>query len=109
MAGLKGKIAQAAGNTNVPTPKPKTLKDQIEALVPQLARAAGNNVSADKMARLALTEIRKNRTLALSTPESFLGALMTCTQMGLEPGPHGHAYLLPFKNKGVVETQLIIG
>lgn len=106
-AGLKDKIAAAAGSVTVA--KPKTLKDQIEALVPQLARAAGNNISADKMARLALTEIRKNKNLALSTPESFMGALMTCAQMGLEPGPHGHAYLLPFKNKGVYETQLIIG
>lgn len=105
---LKDKIANAAGS-NLPAQKPKTLKDQIEALVPQLARAAGNNVDPDKMARLALTEIRRNKTLALCTPESFLGGLMTATQMGLELGPHGHAYMIPFKNKGIYEVQFIIG
>jgi recombination protein RecT len=100
---------QSGAGSNVPAQKPKTLADQINAMVPQLARAAGNNIDPDKMARLALTEIRKTPLLAQSTPESFLGALMTATQLGLELGPTGHAYLLPFKNKGVVETQFIIG
>ena len=105
---VKDKLAGKNGAITTAT-KPKTLADQINAMVPQLARAAGNNIDPDKMARLALTEIRKTPLLAQSTPESFLGALMTATQLGLELGPTGHAYLLPFKNKGVVETQFILG
>lgn len=31
-------------------------------------------------------------------PESFLGALLTASQLGLEPGPLGEAYLVPYGN-----------
>ncbi len=35
---------------------------------------------------------------------------MACSVLGLEPNtPLGHAYLIPFKNKGIYECQLIIG
>jgi recombination protein RecT len=105
-ASVKDKLA---GKGNAVATKPKTLADQVNLLVPQLARAAGNAIDPDKMARLALTELRKNPLLAQSTPESFLGAIMTATQLGLELGPTGHAYLVPFRNKGMMETTFIIG
>lgn len=72
----------------------------------QIAAALPKHVSPDRMSRMALTEIRKNQALARCDPYSFIGALIQCSQLGLEPGSGlGHAYLIPFKN----QVQLVVG
>lgn len=85
----------------------------LETIKPQLGRAIPRGgLSADRLARIALTEVRRTPLLAKCTTDSFGGALMTCAQLGLEPGAAtGEAYLLPFKNgkTGQYEVQLIIG
>ncbi|MDE9455687.1 recombination protein RecT [Xenorhabdus bovienii] len=86
----------------------------------QLANALPKHLTAERMIRIVTTEIRKNPDLGLCNRDSFIGAVVQCAQLGLEPGNAlGHAYLLPFKkNKRnsdgtwVVEridVQLIIG
>lgn len=85
----------------------------------QMALAMPKHMTADRLARIALTEVRKVPKLATCDQVSFLGAIMQCAALGLEPGGAlGHAYLLPFdKNKKVngqwvkdkTEVQLIIG
>ena len=51
-----------------------------------------------------------NPKLAQTTPQSFLGAMMTAAQLGLEPNtPLGQAYLIPFKNHGTLECQFQLG
>lgn len=63
-------------------------------------------------ARIALTEIRKVPKLADCDQTSFLGAIMQCAQLGLEPGGAlGHAYLIPFENrrKNITEVQFVVG
>src|SRR6185436_81681 len=59
----------------------------------------------DRIARIALTEVRRVPKLAACTPASFLGAVMTCAQLGLEPGLLGEVYLIPRRN----EVTMIIG
>src|SRR5258708_3628482 len=61
-------------------------------------------MNADRMARLALTVLRKTPKLANCTAESFAGSLLTAASLGLEPG-NGEAYLVPYGK----ECQLIIG
>lgn len=80
----------------------------------QMALALPKHLDADRLARIALTEIRKVPALAQCNQESFLGAVMQCAQLGLEPGNTlGHAYLLPFGNgkakDGLANVQLIVG
>jgi recombination protein RecT len=78
----------------------------------QMALALPKHVTADRLARVALTEVRKNPALARCDQHSFMGALMTCAQLGLEPGgPLGHAYLIPFENRRAnrTEVQFIVG
>lgn len=59
---------------------------------------------------MVLTALSKDNKLASCTPNSFLGAMMQAAQLGLEPNtPLGQAYLIPFKNKGVLEVQFQIG
>lgn len=78
----------------------------------QMALALPKHMTADRLARIALTEVRKVPALAKCDQASFLGAIMQCAQLGLEPGGAlGHAYLLPFENrkKGITEVQFIVG
>jgi recombination protein RecT len=91
--------------------EPKTIAQFIEVMKGEMARALPRHLNADRLARIALTEVRRTPLLARCTQESFGGALMTCAQLGLEPGMTGEAYLLPFRNskKNCYEVQLIIG
>jgi recombination protein RecT len=75
-----------------------TLAQLIEQMKPEIARALPRHMSPDRMARIATTVLRQTPTLARTTPESFLGALMTASQLGLEPGPTGDAYFVPYGN-----------
>jgi recombination protein RecT len=78
----------------------------------QIALALPRHITADRLARVALTEIRRTPALARCDPASLLGAIMTCAQLGLEPGgPLGHAYLVPFENRraGRTDVQFILG
>lgn len=96
----------------------KSRADSIAALLNdprikrQIAIALPRHVTADRLARVALTEIRRNPCLARCDQASLLGAIMLCAQLGLEPGgPLGHVYLVPFENKktGRQEVQFILG
>jgi recombination protein RecT len=69
----------------------------LDKLKPQLAVALPRHMSADRMARLALTEFSKNPDLQACSPTSIAGSIMTAAQLGLEPGINGQAYLIPYK------------
>ncbi|WP_411815696.1 recombinase RecT [Gordonia sp. SND2] len=73
-----------------------TLTQLIDQMKPEIARALPKHMNPDRMARIATTVLRQTPALARCTPESFLGALMTASQLGLEPGPLGEAYLVPY-------------
>jgi recombination protein RecT len=84
----------------------------------QIKAALPRHMTAERMARIATTEMRKVPKLAQCDPMSFLGAVIQCAQLGLEPGNAlGHAYLLPFDRNIKVgsqwqkrtEAQVIIG
>ncbi len=78
----------------------------------QLAAALPRHMTPDRMARIALTEVRKNPELMHCDPMSFAGAIIQCSQLGLEPGSGlGQAYLIPFNNrrKNVKEVNFIVG
>lgn len=99
--------------TNAPAVKngkPPTLAQLITQMKPEIARVLPNQMNPDRMARIATTVIRQTPILARCTPESFLGALLTASQLGLEPGPIGEAYLVPFRDKnGDYQCQFIPG
>lgn len=77
----------------------------IHQLTPEIARALPKHMDADRVARLALTVVRKDQALARCKPESFAGALLTASALGLEPGVNGEAYLVAYKG----ECTLIVG
>ena len=77
-------------------PQKKSLAALIEQMKPEMARALPKHMSAERMARIATTVLRQTPALARCTPESFLGALLTSSQLGLEPGPLGEVYFVPY-------------
>lgn len=89
----------------------KTVRDLIERMKPEFARALPSHMSAERLTRIAVTEIRRNPLLLQCDQTSLLGALMLSAQLGLEPGPLGHCYLIPRKNKklGRTEVHFMIG
>lgn len=71
----------------------------LERMKPQMALALPKHMSADRMARLALTAFSSNKELQQCTTDSILASLMTATQLGLEPGINGQGYLVAYKGK----------
>ncbi|PTR42057.1 recombination protein RecT [Rhodococcus sp. OK611] len=87
----------ATGNRQVAQREGKpSLAAMIQKMRPEMQRALPKHMDPDRMARIALTTLRQTPKLGECKPESFLGALMTCAQVGLEPGPLGEAYLVPY-------------
>ena len=72
------------------------LADLIRKQTPAMAAALPKHLDADRLTRIALTEVRRNPKLGDCTSMSVLGALMQAAQLGLEPGPLGHSYLVPY-------------
>ena len=69
----------------------------LERMKPQMALALPKHMSADRMARLALTAFSTNKDLQNCRTDTILASLMTATQLGLEPGINGQGYLIPYK------------
>jgi recombination protein RecT len=81
----------------LPSDKPApTITSTIAELKPQLQRALPRGMDADRIARLALTAVRKDKALAKCDPMSFAGALLTASALGLEPGVNGEAWLVAY-------------
>lgn len=108
----KDLIQQAAGKMNPANKAPVTLQQYIEKMRPGIAAALPSVLTPERFTRMVLSAVSSNPTLASTTPPSFLGAMMTAAQLGLEPNtPLGQAYLIPFRNnkKGVMECQFQLG
>lgn len=94
-------------------PEPVVLaRRAIEGMKAEIAKALPRHITGERMTRVLLTALSTTPDLALCTKESFFGAILQASQLGLEPNtPLGHAWLLPYRNKkrGVTECQLQIG
>ena len=96
-------IGQALAETKV---QKGTLASFVQSQIPEIAKALpGGLVDAERYARIVITELRKKPELARCTPQSFLGAVMTAAQLGIEFGPTKQAYLVKYGD----ECTLIIG
>lgn len=102
---LRGALAQRAASSQGQGKKTETIFDLVERLKPEVGRALPKQITPERFTRIALTELRRNPKLQACNAQSLLGALMICAQLGLEPGPLGHAYLVPYGS----ECQFILG
>lgn len=105
----QGIIKTAAASTPVKK-QPATLKGWLKNYEKEIARALPAQVSPERFNRICMTALTGNKNLQQCTPASFIGAVMNAAQLGLEPNtPLGQAYLIPYKNKGVMEVQFQCG
>jgi recombination protein RecT len=84
--------------------KYKTLQDLLKRMQGEIQKALPKHMDADRFARIAFTEVRRNPKLLECSQGSFLGALMMAAQVGLEPGPLGFCDILPYENKKTGEV-----
>lgn len=111
---LKKEITAKAGEL-VEAKEPKLKKsmsiaDLIKAMEPEIKRALPDVITPERFTRMALSALNTNPKLAECSQISFLSALMSSAQLGLEPNtPLGQAYLIPYNNKGNLECQFQIG
>ena len=97
------KTAGAANSTELADAK--TFPGMLEQFKGEIARALPKHLSADRMARIALTAFRQTPKLADCDPRSVFAAVIQSSQLGLEVGLMGEAHLVPFGN----QCQLIPG
>ena len=68
----------------------------LDKLKPQLALALPKHLTADRMARLALSEFSKNDKLQACDPKSIAASIMAAGTMGLEIAVDGQGFLVPY-------------
>lgn len=97
-----GNRQQVALNTE----RPRTINDFGALLaknMKQIGSVVASTVTPEKMARIALNELRANKYLmeiAINNPQSFVNAVMQASHLGLEiGGALGQAYLVPYKGE----------
>lgn len=76
----------------------------------ELVAALPKHLTPERAIRLACTAVNSSPLLRQATPESVIAAVVTASQLGLEIGVLGQAYLVPFKDKhGAVQATLVPG
>lgn len=105
-----GAISKATKGAVAKTDTGVVLKAYITKMQGEIAKALPSVLTPERFTRIVTSALSATPKLAETTPQSFLGAMMTAAQLGLEPNtPLGQAYLLPYKNKGVLECQFQLG
>ena len=96
------KIQQAAAQTAIKAKTGSaqpTMQQYIKQMEGEIKKALPSVMTPERFTRITLSALSTNPKLAQCTPQSFLGAMMTAAQLGLEPNtPLGQAYLIPYWN-----------
>lgn len=85
---------KATGEKNQPSFK-EQFENFLGKMAPSVRTVLPKQFDTDRFLRVALSEVRKNPQLSNCSIESLGGAIMQSAILGLEPGLHGHAYLVP--------------
>jgi recombination protein RecT len=80
--------------------KPQSIRQLIKSMEGEIAKALPSVLTPERFTRITLSALSTNQKLAECTPNSFLAAMMTAAQLGVEPNtPLGQAYLIPYKGQ----------
>lgn len=102
--------AAATDKGEIKLTKTMSIPDMVKILEPEIKRALPTVLTPERFTRMALSAINNTPKLAECSPMSFIAALMNAAQLGMEPNtPLGQAFLIPYKNKGVLECQFQLG
>lgn len=93
---IQQKVAAAGADKDK---QQKSLREYIKAMEGEIKKALPSVMTPERFTRITLSALSSNPKLATTTPQSFLGAMMTAAQLGVEPNtPLGQAYLIPYWN-----------
>ena len=107
---MTNKIQNQVNNQVATSGEKKTMQTYIKSMEGEIKKALPSVITPERFTRMVLSAISTNPKLGSCTPTSFLGAMMSAAQLGLEPNtPLGQAYILPYQNKGVLEAQFQLG
>jgi len=84
----------------------------LDARIERIKEWVTQGVEPEALVRFALRDMAgdKGAKLRECTPQSIYLGLLACAVTGLEPGAlRGEAYLVPYKNKGVMEATFMPG
>ena len=87
--------AQPAAKADAKT----SMQAYIKQMQGEIKKALPAVMTPERFTRIVLSALSTNPKLGQTTPQSFLAAMMTAAQLGMEPNtPLGQAYLIPFYN-----------
>lgn len=107
MATARNTVAARAAQAQANQAATATVPDLLKNFSGEISKALPKGMEAVQFTRDAMTAFKNSPKLREVDPTSFMGALMTCAQLGLRPGVGalGEAWILPFKG----QAQFIIG
>lgn len=93
---IAGATAQKSTEMSTEQIQRKTMMSAIDKMAPAIKAALPSVITPERFSRIAISAISTNPKLAACTTQSFLGAMMTAAQLGLECNtPLGQGYLIP--------------
>lgn len=92
-AALKTQVTGKVGDAKNPVAAFSGFLDKFK---PQMALALPRHLTADRMARLAVTAFSTTPKLQACEPKSIVGAIMTAATLGLEINVDGQCFLVPY-------------
>lgn len=106
----KNLIQKQGGQMSAAKAEKKTMQAYIKAMAPAIQKALPSVITPERFTRMVLSALSATPKLAECSPQSFLAAMMTAAQLGVEPNTAlGQAYLLPYRNHGNMECQFQLG
>ena len=106
----KNLIQKQGGQMSAAKAEKKTMQAYIKAMEPAIKKALPRVITPERFTRMVLSALSSTPKLAECSPQSFLAAMMTAAQLGVEPNTAlGQAYLLPYRNHGQMECQFQLG
>lgn len=97
-----GKTGTAVATKSQILPPSVVVGNMLAKYGDALKQALPSVMTPERFTRLAVNAIASNPKMmqaVAESPQTLIGAVMTCAQLGLEPNtPLGLAYLLPFNN-----------
>lgn len=106
----KNLIQKQGGQMSAAKAEKKAMQAYIKAMAPAIKKALPSVITPERFTRMVLSALSSTPKLADCSPQSFLAAMMTAAQLGVEPNTAlGQAYLLPYRNHGQMECQFQLG
>lgn len=108
-----GQLAQVAQNNQLQKARPDDdIRRMLTSNWDKISAVMPKHMSSERLFQLAVSSINQTPKLAECDAMSLCSCVMKCSALGLEPSAVdglGMAYILPYRNKGKMQAQFILG